>query len=705
MIFGCIAARRPLKAIACVAATFVSLGSAAVAQAPWRSALYPADWAPGYKDGQGRFLHDFGYAGYRRGEAPIPAGPPNGAALVVNVVKQFGADNTGATDTTVALQRALDAVGTAGGGVVHLPAGVYQIQPQGPNNYALWIKHDNVVLRGAGAGKTFLYNAATFMRDKSVLLIAPAGGGSWLTPLANTTAAITQDLPEPTRQIPVADVAGFTTGDWVVVRASATDAFIAEHGMTGWWTPAGSAGPAGPDGPTFYRQITAVDAGTNTLTIDIPTRYYLKMRDGARVYKVAPHIAGVGVEDFSIGNRQNPKTTFGDLEFGTAGTGAYDVHNSVLVRVQHALDGWVQRIASYRPAANAGDFHLLSNGLRVTRSRSITVRGCDIRKPQYEGEGGNGYAFTIQSGDCLYQDLSTESARHSYVFQYMATSGNVLHRCASAHPRLATDFHMHLSMANLLDNMTLTGDFIDAKVRPYGGPTWHGVTTTQSVIWNTRGTSYPVGRNTIIDSRQFGWGYVIGTQGPAYGVQTTPTLMTFPSSAPTTRSETAPEDWVEGAGLGTLLEPASLYEDQRARRDQTYVAGEDAVACRGGAAFKITFPGFTETAANAATLFFYVTHANRTAPAGVKIYGYAGQDGDRRNAVNGKARPGGAICLGEVTLPRPGWYALDVTGYVNTQMSDKTATFELAGEANADIGITLYSRENEANKPYLQLTR
>ena len=38
----------------------------------WRSSLYPEDWQPGFADASGRFLHDFSYAGYARGEKPIP---------------------------------------------------------------------------------------------------------------------------------------------------------------------------------------------------------------------------------------------------------------------------------------------------------------------------------------------------------------------------------------------------------------------------------------------------------------------------------------------------------------------------------------------------------------------------------------------------------------------------------------------------------
>ena len=55
-------------------ALLLLIGAHAVAQsdAPWRSSLYPDAWTPAHTDAKGRFLHDFSYAGYRRGEHPIP---------------------------------------------------------------------------------------------------------------------------------------------------------------------------------------------------------------------------------------------------------------------------------------------------------------------------------------------------------------------------------------------------------------------------------------------------------------------------------------------------------------------------------------------------------------------------------------------------------------------------------------------------------
>jgi len=87
--------------------------------------------------------------------------------------------------------------------------------------------------------------------------------------------------------------------------------------------------------------------------------------------------------------------------------------------------------------------------------------------------------------------------------------------------------------------------------RPYG-TIIHGHSTTESVFWNTYGTQRCGAR--LIVSRQWKWGYVIGTSGPVHNVELG------------TRDNTAPEDFLEGQGQGEALVPQSLYLDQFYRR-------------------------------------------------------------------------------------------------------------------------------------------
>ena len=81
----------------------------------WRSALYPEDWSTGFADSQGRFLHDFSFAGYRNG-ADLPKNEDKAKFDVTD----YGADNTGTSDATAGIQLAIDAAENAGGGIVFI---------------------------------------------------------------------------------------------------------------------------------------------------------------------------------------------------------------------------------------------------------------------------------------------------------------------------------------------------------------------------------------------------------------------------------------------------------------------------------------------------------------------------------------------------------------------------------------------------------
>src|SRR5688572_9584324 len=235
---------------------FVALctASAACGQAAWRSTLYPADWTPptALRFESDRLIQDFSYAGYRRGEVPIP-----GVQGTIFDATRFGADPSGAADSTVAIQNAINAAAAAGGGVVYLAAGVFRVSPQGSNNHALRIASNNIILRGAGRTQTFIFNDSFDMRSKSIIR-DDGSGSNWSTvPSGSAPALITTDLLSPTMSIPVASVDSFAVGDWIVLRADATDAFIAEHNMSDLWAGLGS----GLGGVMFLRQVTAIDAG------------------------------------------------------------------------------------------------------------------------------------------------------------------------------------------------------------------------------------------------------------------------------------------------------------------------------------------------------------------------------------------------------------------------------------------------------------
>lgn len=560
---------RPIVKRAFVAAVLFS--TAAACAQPWRSQLYPADWTP--SEGQsfetGKFVQDFSYAGYHRGEREVPTvtGP-------VFDVTTFGADPTGGKDSTEAIQAAIDAAAANGSGVVYLPSGTFRVAPRGDDTWALRITHSNLVLRGAGREKTFLLNTSPQMRLKSIILVQGANERWKDVPSGSPVIPITRDLLAPTTVLPVQTVEGMKEGDWILLRADATDAFCAEHNMGDKW--GGKGGRLG--GVLFHRQIREIDPQNLTLTVDVPIRYYLKTRDQARVHLTHPHLEEVGLEHLSVGNLEHPKTKEGEgwgaLDFAKEGTPAYEVHASAAITFQHVRNGWIREVGTFVPTENTTEARILSNGIVLSECRGITVENCDFQRALYGGGGGNGYMYRLHySNECLVRDSLSGFSRHGFVVAGMASSGNVFLRVVARNTQVqvagngvtagkGSDHHMYLSQSNLVDGATTDGDFFDAHYRTSGNAfktPIHGQTAVHSVFWNLKGLSYHKGFDFIVRSDQARYGYIIGTSGAVSGV----------STAGVEPDRTAPVDFTEGIGQGGDLTPVSLYEDQLNRRLQT----------------------------------------------------------------------------------------------------------------------------------------
>lgn len=519
----------------------------------WRSVLYPSNWSPGYADSAGRFLHDFSYAGYDQGESAIPTitGPIYNVTLA-----PYSADHTGQTDATAAIQDALDDAAAAGGGVVFLPAGTYAVAPPAGETVALKLQGDGVVLRGAGTHATYLLNTETEMKGKKVIEVRPTNAAWWYNAYPSTPSAnLTVDAVNGDTEVTVDNVSPFSVGDLVLVRNDPTTRFINELGMTGKWTASNLKDRA----LIFCRRIVSIDSGLKKLTLDVPLRYELLMVDNARVLlPPGDTIQEAGIEDLSIGMEEITGTGWGQTDYNDPTKAAYDASQSHAVVFYGAEDCWMLRVNSYLPPSNASGSHILSNGIKCDKSRFVTIQDCDWRHPQYRGGGGNGYLYTLHGSECLIINSRAIGGRHNYDFGTMQSTGNAIVGCTAREGLLASDFHMHFSVANLLDSCVLDGDFLEAKYRPFGWPE-HGETTSQSVFWNTRGLDYTSStfdldgvtytrERILIESRQFETGYVIGTSGSAFIIATDD------------------DEHVEGVGKGHQLDPPSLYADQLSRR-------------------------------------------------------------------------------------------------------------------------------------------
>jgi hypothetical protein len=311
-----------------------------------------------------------------------------------------------------------------------------------------------------------------------------------------------------------------------------------------------------------------VNSSTNTVYLDIPIRYAMKTRDNARIYRAPAMIEEVGVEYLSIGNTQNNKNGWGEEEYNTSGNGAYDTHASYVLSFTRVRNSWIRAVETFQPSGNGSTAHILSNGILLTESRSVTIDSCHFQRPQFGGGGGNGYMYRFAAQENLIKNTNATFARHGFVFSQMFASGNVFHKCTDKDGGKQTglsgnmstagrgsDHHMHFSHSNLFDHCTVNNSNLQAAYRPYGSAPLHNLTAAHSVYWNIHGLGSWA---EVVHTQQARYGYAIGTWGEVTAVKT--------SAVGGSEAKTAPVDHVEGVGAGETLEPQSLYLDQLQKR-------------------------------------------------------------------------------------------------------------------------------------------
>lgn len=503
----------------------------------WCSALYPPTWTPDAPaDAEGRFLHDFSYAGYHNGEPP-PATPPG---ATYDVVAGFGADPTGSADATAAIQRAIDAASAAGGGIVFFPEGTYRV------GELLSVRTSGVVLRGTGKGSVLRFTKTSGMGYKAALTFTGVV-------TRDERRRLVSDAPIRANEVQVADATGLAPGDDVSVGWEISRGFIDEHQMAGTWKSF-----VGQYKPFFRRKVVAVDTSTSPhrVVLDVPLRYTAKTRDGASLQKESGYLREVGVEHLAVSS-------------AVTWQAAWAEHQAYVLEMDGVADAWIDDVHSVpSPGAtgmNAADervYHLRSGGILVQNAKRVSVLRSSMENPQNRGSGGNGYLFEVsRTSEVLIADSEARNGRHNFIQNWdFGNSGTVFLRDVSIGSEMLSmirgkltpeeafsEHHHSLAMATLVDDCRLEDGFKFENRGQYSDGAGH--TGTGSVVWGS------AGRGKIV-SKQFGWGYVIGTHGLAVD-----TRIDDREGA-----GTAPEDFVEGAEKRDTLYPASLYEDQRALR-------------------------------------------------------------------------------------------------------------------------------------------
>lgn len=345
-----------------------------------------ASWTP-----QSR-LPDFSFAGYQRGEKPLPDVPPGVS------VKDFGAAGDGQTDDTAAFQRALAEVKS---GAIEVPPGRYRITG------LLEIARPNVVLRGAGPDRTVLF-CPTPLNDIKPNWGATTTGqktsnyswsGGFLTMRGSFQSRKLADLAAPAsrgdRTISVATAAGLRVGQEVEVYQSDTpDNSLAVHLYDG------DAGPVenlkGRARSSLPARIMAING--SRVTLDRPLRCDHRPEWQPQLRAFAPTVTESGVEhltfEFPVTPYAGHFTELGFNPVALSGVAHCWVRNVRVVNADsgpfvggafNTVDGLVlestrrpdnQNCTGHHGVSLGGTDHLLTRfDLRVRFIHDITVSG------------------------------------------------------------------------------------------------------------------------------------------------------------------------------------------------------------------------------------------------------------------------------------------------------------------------------------------
>lgn len=507
-----------------------------------RSALYPEYWTPGFSLShpdyeQTLLLQDYSYAGYHNGERSLPE--------ATSGIIQVETSIDGSSDTSGAIQAALDQAAAKGGGIVYLPAGLYRI------DRPISIEGSNIVLRGAGSEQTRLWfrdGGGTTEEHKNNLLVT---GASWLNEEARADWGITEQGEIFDTSVELINADGIQPGDDISIAWEITEDFKAEHNSEGYWYHS----ELGTRKTFFRRTVTQVDG--NRVHFKVPLRYTVKLRDNPVVLRATGYGSENGIEALSFTNAMGVEQAWASFDQATA------------MLLRFCKDCWIRDVKSF--AREGASHQIRSHGITIERSFRVTVADSHLAKTEHLGEGGNGYLFQLtRTNEVLIQDSSGRDGRHNFTINWdFGTSGNVFQRidssgglvCSSLENQLSgncslgpSDFHHALAIANLFDSAK-----IDDGLQVGNRQQWSvgaGQTGTQNLFWNITGEGKVYSYNQ-------GVGYVIGT-GTNIDVSTALGLSTWPESH--LSPGTAPEDYTELLGEADELVPQSLYDDQLAKR-------------------------------------------------------------------------------------------------------------------------------------------
>lgn len=487
------------------------------------------------------------YAGYRRGELPIPLVP------VVVSVTDFGAVADDGKDDTEAFLVALEEAGNLGGGAILVPSGTYQLSE------VLLMKHSGVVLRGEDRASTIL----EFTRPLEDMIGVDTvdgksewswkGGMVWISPQdtffngnynGTETWKTIRELGQVSAPaeagdftVQVDDTAGLTPGDTVLmVWDNPEDASLLKH-ITGHplmdsydWSAAGAGEIMPPGWPKLHWPVEIASISGSEVRLKQPLRMDIQPEWKVRFADILTSVQEIGVESLTL-RLHAPETHRHLQNIGWNG-----------VFVNRALHSWVRDLT----------IESAENGIILSAAKNVTVTDIDLI-----GEEMMHHPFALRSSshDNLFENFAIRGQVRVVhgINTERFSSGNVWSR--GMMEKGTFDSHRALPYDFIRTEITLANEKSSA---PGGSATAGPYVGKRAVHWNVR----------IDDSDRVHPGkYVYQpdalTQGALVGIQGAPMDDTCSNAM------VCGDKGVIVAYEGSIPQPANLYEAQlELRRSQ-----------------------------------------------------------------------------------------------------------------------------------------
>jgi hypothetical protein len=371
-------------------------------------------------------LPDYSYAGYHRGERPIPVLAPRAN------VKDFGAKGTALTDDTAAFERAVEA---AAGKVIAIPPGRYVITD------IIAIRESGTVLKGAGPDKTVIYVPRPLEHIRSNMGATttgrPTSNYSWSGGIfvaqgrldRTRLAGVTSSAKRGASTLVVDQPENFTVGDLVRLQLRDDDAgSLVRHLYDNDPSDFSQLRRIHTD---WIAEVVAVDRDSKRVTFDRTLRTDVRIEWQPVLFPAKSSAVEIGIENMSFEFPVTPyKGHFTELGFNA-------------IMFSDTQNCWIRDIEIRH--ADSGIF---------VRGFNSTVKNIVWKSDRERDRGRNStghHGITLSGADLLFEDFEIHTKFIHDITMSRGSTGNVCRRGRAED--LTCDHHKYANHANLFTDI------------------------------------------------------------------------------------------------------------------------------------------------------------------------------------------------------------------------------------------------------------